>query len=160
MTTPTAWFHLPAGTAAAGTAPLKLTTATGTLLVTAEAGAIEFLTTKLYFTPTTGFGRWGVSIDSKQIAAPTTGATVTATNDVLNLIVNPAGTLATLTINFPAPSADGQEFDICFSQIVTALTLTAVSPATTIIGGISAGAVGGYAGFVYDSASLTWYRNK
>ena len=41
-----------AGTATAGTAPIKLTT--GTLLSTAEAGAIEFNTDTLYFTITTG----------------------------------------------------------------------------------------------------------
>ncbi|MFZ2544845.1 MAG: hypothetical protein WAW80_02625 [Candidatus Saccharimonadales bacterium] len=41
-----------AGTATAGTAPLKFTT--GTLLTTAEAGAIEFNSDKLYFTKTTG----------------------------------------------------------------------------------------------------------
>src|SRR4051794_24788674 len=41
-----------AGTATAGTAPLKLTS--GTLMVTPEAGAVEFLTDSLYFTITTG----------------------------------------------------------------------------------------------------------
>lgn len=41
-----------AGTAAAGTAPLKFTS--GTLLSSPEAGAIEFLTDKLYFSTTTG----------------------------------------------------------------------------------------------------------
>ena len=41
MTNPTARLHLPAGTASASTAPLKLTT--GTLLTTPEAGAIEYL---------------------------------------------------------------------------------------------------------------------
>jgi hypothetical protein len=41
-----------AGTATAGTAPIKLTT--GTLMSTAEAGAIEFNTDTLYFTITTG----------------------------------------------------------------------------------------------------------
>lgn len=41
-----------AGTAAAGTAPLKFTT--GTLLTTPEAGAIEFNGDNLYFTQTTG----------------------------------------------------------------------------------------------------------
>ena len=40
-TSPTAKLHLPAGTASANTAPLKLTT--GTLLTTPEAGAIEYL---------------------------------------------------------------------------------------------------------------------
>lgn len=41
-----------AGTATAGTAPLKFTS--GTLLSSAEAGAMEFLTDGLYFTITTG----------------------------------------------------------------------------------------------------------
>lgn len=42
---------LRAGTTTAGTAPLKLTS--GSLMTAAEAGAIEFLTDKLYFTKTT-----------------------------------------------------------------------------------------------------------
>lgn len=40
-----------AGTATAGTAPLKF--ATGTLLTNAEAGAVEFNSNKLYYTTTT-----------------------------------------------------------------------------------------------------------
>jgi hypothetical protein len=47
---PTAALHLKAGTATAGTAPLKLTA--GTNLGTTEAGAIEFDGTHLYFTAT------------------------------------------------------------------------------------------------------------
>lgn len=46
--TPTAVLHLKAGTATAGTAPLKLTS--GTNLGTTEAGAIEYNGTHLYFT--------------------------------------------------------------------------------------------------------------
>lgn len=49
-TTPTAVLHLAAGTAAAGTAPLKLTS--GTNLTTAEAGAFEYNGTNLFFTRT------------------------------------------------------------------------------------------------------------
>ena len=45
---PSAFLHLPAGTATANTAPLKLTT--GTNLTTAENGAFEFDGTNLYFT--------------------------------------------------------------------------------------------------------------
>ncbi len=57
-----------AGTAAAGTAPLKFTS--GTLLSTPEAGAVEFNTDRLYFTQTTSTTR-------KVIAAfdDTSGAT-------------------------------------------------------------------------------------
>jgi hypothetical protein len=51
VTSATARLHLVAGTATASTAPLKFTT--GTLLTTPEAGAMEYLTTNLYFTPNT-----------------------------------------------------------------------------------------------------------
>lgn len=53
--TPTAILHLKAGTATASTAPLKFIT--GTLLTTAEAGAMEFLTDLYYVTTTTGAKR-------------------------------------------------------------------------------------------------------
>jgi hypothetical protein len=46
---PTASLTLPAGTATASTAPLKLTS--GTLVTTPEAGAFEFDGTDLFFTP-------------------------------------------------------------------------------------------------------------
>ena len=49
-TTPTATLHLKAGTATASTAPLKFTS--GTNLTTAEAGAMEYNGTNLFFTRT------------------------------------------------------------------------------------------------------------
>jgi len=49
-----------AGTTAAGTAPLKL--ASGSLMTTAEAGAVEFNTDSLYFTITTGAVRKKVAM--------------------------------------------------------------------------------------------------
>ncbi|OPZ92219.1 MAG: hypothetical protein BWY74_01693 [Firmicutes bacterium ADurb.Bin419] len=52
---PTARLTLPAGSATAGTAPLKLTS--GTLLSAPEVGATEFLTDKAYLTITTGTAR-------------------------------------------------------------------------------------------------------
>jgi hypothetical protein len=60
--TPTAWLTLPAGAAAAGRAPLKLTS--GTSLTAAEVGAIEFTTDDLYFTITTGAARKGVVLNN------------------------------------------------------------------------------------------------
>ena len=51
---PTAELTLPAGTATAGTAPLKFTS--GTLLTASEAGAIEFNNDDYYATITTGAG--------------------------------------------------------------------------------------------------------
>ena len=52
VTAPTAALHLRAGTTAAENAPLKFTS--GSLQTAAEAGAMEFLTDKLYFTRTSG----------------------------------------------------------------------------------------------------------
>jgi len=52
---PTAALHLKAGTTAASTAPLKLTS--GDLMTAPEAGAIEFLTDTFYGTITTGVAR-------------------------------------------------------------------------------------------------------
>jgi hypothetical protein len=51
QTTPTAVLHLKAGTATASTGPLKFTS--GTNLTTAEAGAMEFNGTNLFFSPST-----------------------------------------------------------------------------------------------------------
>ena len=48
-------FTLAAGTATAGTSPLKFTD--GTSLTTAEDGAMEFSSDKLYFTPNVTIGR-------------------------------------------------------------------------------------------------------
>lgn len=53
--TPTAYLTLGAGTATAGTAPLRFTS--GTLLTTPVAGAVEFLTDAFYATITTGAAR-------------------------------------------------------------------------------------------------------
>lgn len=55
LTAPTAYLHIKAGTATAGTAPLKLTS--GTLNTTPEAGAIEYDGTNLYFTDSGGTRR-------------------------------------------------------------------------------------------------------
>ncbi len=49
QTSPTASLHVQAGTATAGTSPVKLTA--GTNLTTPEAGAVEYDGHKLYFTP-------------------------------------------------------------------------------------------------------------
>ena len=60
-TTPTARIHLAAGTATAGTAPLKFTS--GTSLTTAVAGTVEFTTDDLFFTITTGTARKAFVLD-------------------------------------------------------------------------------------------------
>lgn len=59
--TPTALLHLKAGTTAASTAPLKLTS--GTVMTAAEAGAVEFTTDTYFATITTAAARKGIVLD-------------------------------------------------------------------------------------------------
>ena len=74
---PTAQLHLPAGAAAANGAPFKLTS--GTNLTTAEAGAMEYDGTDLYFTRA-GTVRENVLVAIDNVAAPTATAGTTITN--------------------------------------------------------------------------------
>lgn len=61
------------------------------------------------------------------VSVPTTGGTITVDAQTRQLIVNPAGTLSTLTINLPAATGvlTGQRIGICGSQIVSTLTMGA-----------------------------------
>src|SRR3990167_661609 len=67
VSNPTAYLELPTGTAAATTAPLKF--ASGTLLTTAEAGSVEFLTDKFYGTITTGAARKELTLNDAALTA-------------------------------------------------------------------------------------------
>jgi hypothetical protein len=61
------------------------------------------------------------------VSVPLTGATVTVDAQTRQLIVNPAGTIAALTVNLPAAAGvtQGQRIGICGTQIVTTLTMGA-----------------------------------
>ena len=86
----TAYLHLAAGTTAAGTAPLKLTS--GVSLAAPEAGAIEFTSDDFFATITTGPTRKGFVLDD--------GARLTAGRI-------PAATTNGRLVDGPAPVADG-----------------------------------------------------
>jgi hypothetical protein len=72
-TDPTAMLDLPAGTATAGTAPLKL--ATGTALTTPEDGAVEYHDSHLYFT----VGSTRHQLDQQGVTPPNTQTGTTYT---------------------------------------------------------------------------------
>lgn len=80
LTAPTSKIHIAAGTATAGTSPLKYTS--GTLLTTPEVGAREFLTDKTYITITTGTARkelalWDIAGTSGRVPFETTNGRLT-----------------------------------------------------------------------------------
>ncbi len=74
---PTAYLHIKAGTTAASHAPLKLTS--GTNMTTAEAGAMEYDGTNLFFTRA-GTVRENVLVAIDNVTAPTTNAGVVIVN--------------------------------------------------------------------------------
>lgn len=93
------------------------------------------------------------------VSAPSTGGTVTfATNQRL-AILNPAGTLATLTVQLPscASASDGDERTFSTTQILTALTISASAGS---IGSGSATTASAGQGHTYHcvGSSATWYQ--
>lgn len=107
-----------------------------------------------------------LGIGGVQYAVPLTGTTVTvATAPVpTSVILEPAGTLATLTVALPAAVnlLDGQTFRLCSTQTLTALTVTAgtgstLAQTTPTAITISATAPQCYE-WQYLTATTKWYR--
>lgn len=69
------------------------------------------------------------------------------------LMIDPAGTLATLTVVLPTAPENGDTVLITTSQILTALTLTG-----TIVGTLTTLALGGFAKFQYSTRASKWFR--
>ena len=96
QTTPTAVLHLKAGTTAASTAPLKFTS--GSLLTTAEAGAVEFLTDAYYGTITTGAARKTFAfLESPSFTTPALGAATYTTLSGGNITMNASSIITDTT---------------------------------------------------------------
>lgn len=94
-------------------------------------------------------------IPTVQYSAPTTGSTVTVgSTGHTKLLLNPAGTLATLTVTFPGSPSDGDMVQLGSSQIITALTMNG----GTIVGALTTLAVGGAGTWVYSSTSSSWIK--
>lgn len=96
-----------------------------------------------------------------QYTAPLTGTSVTVANNIGKLVIDPAGTIAALTVVMPSAPVDGQTLSISSSNTVTALTLTPGSGQTiaqtpTAIT-VSTTAAYGYT-FIYRAANTKWYR--
>lgn len=96
-----------------------------------------------------------------QSNVPVTGATVSVRDDGTStwLLLKPAGTLATLTIELPAVAnaTDGQTVLVTSSQTITALTVDG-NGATAVTGEPST--MGATSPFTlkYDETSDTWYK--
>lgn len=95
------------------------------------------------------------AISTIQYATPATGDTITVgSTGSTKLLINPSGSLLTLTISFPSVPTDGDYLQIGSSQAVTTVTMsngTVVGPLTTM-------AVGTFASYIYNSTASKWFR--
>ncbi|MGI5914241.1 MAG: beta strand repeat-containing protein, partial [Bacteroidales bacterium] len=131
---PTALLQLGAGTAAAGTAPLKLTA--GTLLSIAEAGAIEYDGTVFYSTPTNSSRGISPSEFFVALTADYTGSNSILDQKVFNVPNNGAITLAASTTYM----FEGQYFITCLGINETSL-LTSFGGSAATFANISYSAI-------------------
>lgn len=89
-------------------------------------------------------------------AVPTTGQTVVLSS--YQTILNPAGTLAALTVQLPASPVQGRHARVSCSQIVTTLTVDGNGNTVTGLAPITSTA-GWFAEYIYSStAPAGWFR--
>lgn len=127
-------------TSISGTKNLTLPNATGTLVVSVN-GIAPTVAGNVVLTgkPMTKF-------------TPVTTGTITLIDNGYN-VVNPAGTIAALTVTMPASPADRDVVEIKYTQAVTTITYAG----GTVVTGETGATVGQYTRFQYDLATTTWY---
>jgi len=117
---PTAKIHIAAGTTAASTAPIKLTS--GSLMTASEVGAFEFLTDDIYWTITTGAARKiitlnDIALTSGRVPFVTTNGRLTDDSDmtfatdtltVTKLVVGGGATLTQITAGTYTPTRSAE----------------------------------------------------
>lgn len=90
---------------------------------------------------------------------PSSAGTVTMTAGMGRAIINPAGTLTSLTIILPPNPVEGQVVRGATSQAITIVTMN-TSDGSSIIAGLSSLAVDGTFAFLFRSATTSWYPSN
>lgn len=90
------------------------------------------------------------------VIAPLTGAAVELADDTQILILNPAGTIASCSIDLSAAPTDGQIIEISSTQTITVLTVTAAA-AISGAGAITITPLIGLS-WRYNAALTRWVR--
>lgn len=89
--------------------------------------------------------------------APAAAASITIANGAQALVLDPAGTIATLTVTLAPAPKDGESVIISSSQIVTTLTLSP-NAGQTISNAATSLTAGGSCRYLYRAANTKWYR--
>lgn len=88
---------------------------------------------------------------------PTTGTTVTLRDQDARVILDPAGTLATLTVKFNPNPLNGQWGIVQTTRAITALTVSPNTGQSIGNGAPTTLAAGQMFTFVFRAANNTWY---
>lgn len=129
-----------------------------------KARAADALATAATLTTTSAVFPGSVSHATQEIDLsytynqPTTGQTVTLASGTQTAIIDPAGTLAALTVTLPTCDSgyNGSLVRFSSSQAVTVLTVNATSG--TVVGGPTSLALGSGSGYLCRGSSTTWHR--
>jgi hypothetical protein len=101
-----------------------------------------------------GISPVNISITATQYAVPVSGALVVIKTS--QVIINPAGSLAALTIEFPSAPADGQSVTIISSAAVSSVTASNVS----FTGGSFTALVANTpVKYIFSASTATWWKN-
>lgn len=85
--------------------------------------------------------------------APLTGNTIVALLNKIN-VINPAATIAALTVTMPAGVTDEDRLELKFTRIVTSITLGGATLGTAAP---TSAAVGTHLVFKWDAGTSKWY---
>lgn len=100
-------------------------------------------------------GQFAPSIsDTMQYVVSANGATVQCNNTTTLLLLNRAGTIATLTVVLPLAPVDGQRLTVAAGAAITILNITGA----TIKGTMATMALNSYARFAYSVDAGFWFR--
>lgn len=95
------------------------------------------------------------SVPVTQYVTPTTGSTVNVNSTGnITLLINPAGTLVSLTIAFPSGPSSDDVVTIASTQAITGLTMSN----GTVVGALTTMAIGTFAKYQFNSTAAEWFR--
>ncbi len=99
----------------------------------------------------------GQLFPARSVQTPVTGFSITPAQGVTELLLHPAGTLASGTINMPTNPGDNQPFTVITPQTITAITFTPAS-GQTLLGAPTT--LSKSASWIYMAPLNTWFREE
>jgi len=116
--------------------------------ITLDTAASQDDSVEITFNPVDQYGK-----GRTERFVPTTGQTISPTANCGLAIVDPAGTLAALTVALPSGPAEGQFFQLFTTKALTALTLSG----GTVVGAPATLAANASVTFQYSTVTSKWY---